>query len=78
MTKKIIEGDARRFLVINTTKYNLDGKYTVHETDFAGTQELGFIEPEHQRAIDSLPIGGILGQNTEFAPYRGLYVMRVA
>lgn len=78
MTKKIIEGDTRRFLVINTTRYNLDDKYTVHETDFAGTQELGFIEPKHQRAIDDLHVGDILGQHNEFCPYKGLYVMRVA
>ena len=78
MTKKIIEGDTRRFLVINTTRYNLDGKYTVHETDFAGTQELGFVEPSEQSKIDELHVGGILGENNEFAPYTGVYVMRVA
>lgn len=78
MNKVLVKGDTRRFLVINTSAYNGDRKYTVQEADFAGTKELGFIEAAEQSKIDELPVGGILGQNNEFAPLDGVYVMRIA
>lgn len=69
--------DTRRFLVINTVEYNEDGKYTVQDTDFEGLAFLGF-DPEELALIDTIGVGRMLGGKGEFAPYEGVYVMRVA
>lgn len=69
--------DTRRFLVVNTVEYNEDGKYTVQDTDFEGLEGLGF-DPEELTLIDTIGIGRMLGGDGEFAPYEGVYVMRVA
>ncbi len=78
MNKVLVEGDTRRFLVINTPEYNGDNKYTVQEADLAGTMKLGFTGTVEQGLIEDLKVGDVLGHNNEFAPYTGVYVMRVA
>ena len=78
MNKVLSKGDTRRFLVINTPEYNGDTKYTVQEADLYGTQELGFTGTVEQGLIERLKVGEVLGHNNEFAPYTGVYVMRVA
>jgi len=78
MNKVLSKGDTRRFLVINTTDYNGDNTYTVQETDLAGTVELGFDGTDEQSLIKKMNVGDVLGHDNEFAPYIGVYVMRVA
>lgn len=78
MNKVLVKGDTRRFLVINASEYNGVGEYKVQEADFAGTKELGFVSSAEQDKINELRVGGILGQNNEFAPFEGVYVMRIA
>ena len=77
MNKVLVKGDTRRFLVINTSAYNGNRKYTVQEADFTGIKEFGFVASA-QGKIDELHVGDVLGQNNEFSPLDGVYVMRIA
>lgn len=70
-----IYGDVRRFLVVNTTEYNNDGKYGVQDTDFSHLTDLGFNSKEELDAINNLEVGQMIGGIFDF---NGVYVMRVA
>ena len=69
---KTINGDTRRYLLINTTRYNDDGKYSVIDCGYAELFELGS-NIEDKKMIDRLEVDSIL--TTDFV---GAYLMRVA
>lgn len=69
---KTINGDTRRYLLINTTRYNDDGKYNVIDCGYAELFELGF-NVEDKKMINRLEVDSIL--TTDFV---GAYLMRVA
>lgn len=79
-----IDGDVRRFLIINTTEYNEDGKYGVIDCsyyelddygfDVEGDDELMRLNTEKFIKIDDMAVGEV----AESTSFRGAYVMRVA
>lgn len=84
---KRIEKDTRRFLVINTTEYNGDGRYAVTDVEYSELKGMGFDE-EEMGWIDELSVGDRLGVSKKDVDreqldlnaftYIGVYVMRVA
>ena len=84
---KRIEKDTRRFLVINTTEYNGDGRYAVSDVEYNELKGMGFDE-EELKSIDELFVGDRLGVSKKDVDreqlelnafmFIGVYVMRVA
>lgn len=66
-------GDTRVFVVINTTEYNEDNRWSVNTASIDDLNDLGFDLVEVER-IDGLNVGGIL---TDF-DFHGVIVIRVA
>lgn len=70
---KKIEGSVEKvYVVINTTKYNNDGKYAVTTAKLSEMTELGFREDELEKLSD-MDVDDI--GTTDFV---GCYVMRIA
>ena len=69
---EIIEGDVRKFCVINSTNYNKDEKYCVQVVGFNELKNLGFEEYD-LKYINRLNVDG--EYQTDF---EGCYVIRVA
>lgn len=70
---KEINGDARVFVVINTTEYNNDGKWCVQTASFAQLPELGFTT-EDLKTIDGITVGWMV----DHFDYKGVLVIRIA
>lgn len=68
-----IKGDTRVFVVINTTEYNEDNRWSVITARIDDLKDLGFDLVEVER-IDGLNVGGIL---TNF-DFHGAIVIRIA
>ena len=70
---KEIAGNIKMFVLINTTKYNEDGKYSVIVGNLNEMKELGFDTEEEINALDMLEVDSMI--TTDFV---GCYVMRIA
>ena len=66
-------GDTRVFVVINTTDYNADNRWSAVNASIDDLKDLGFNAVDVER-IDGLNVGGILN---DFDFY-GVIVIRVA
>ena len=70
---KTIEGSVEKvFAVINTTKYNDDGKYAVTIAKMSELPDLGF-DAEEINKLDNVEVDTLMTTN-----YVGCYVMRIA
>ncbi len=67
-----IENDTRHFLVINTTEYNEDGRYSVADAQFDELEGLGFDQDEIWNSIALLSVGETCH------PDKGVIVLRVS
>lgn len=68
-----MKGDTRVFVVINTTDYNEDHRWSVVNAEIDDLAGLGFDEVEIER-IDGLNVGGILND----FDFNGVIVIRIA
>ena len=79
-----IDGDIRRFILINTTEYNEDGKYGVIDCSYNELADYGY-DPTNEDELmrvntnkfvkaDDMVIGDI----AESTNFNGAYLMRVA
>lgn len=68
----LIEGDARRFLLINTTEYNNTPDYTVRDLAYHELPEYGVTDTADLENIDGMPVGCWTRLDV------GCYAMRVA
>ena len=66
-------GDARVFLVVNTTEYNDDGKWAVVSCDFSDLHGLVFGDDDIDR-IDVLKVGEVLND----FDFKGVLIIRIA
>ena len=70
---KTIEGSVEKvFAVINTTKYNDDGKYAVTIAKMSELPDLGF-DAEEINKLDNVEVDTLMTTD-----YVGCYVMRLA
>lgn len=70
---KTIDGSVEKvFVVINTTKYNDDGKYCVTIAKLSEMAELGFNADEIDK-LDNVDVDTLMTTD-----YVGAYVMRIA
>ena len=70
---KTIEGSVEKvFAVINTTKYNDDGKYAVTIAKMSELPDLGF-DAEEINKLDNVEVDTLM-----ITDYVGCYVMRLA
>ena len=70
---KTIEGSVEKvFAVINTTKYNDDGKYAVTIAKMSELPDLGF-DAEEINKLDNVEVDTLMTTD-----YVGCYVMRIA
>ena len=70
---KVIEGSVEKvFAVINTTKYNDDGKYAVTIAKMSELPDLGF-DVEEINKLDNVEVDTLMTTD-----YVGCYVMRIA
>ena len=70
---KTIEGSVEKvFAVINTTKYNDDGKYAVTIAKMSELPDLGF-DAEEINKLDNVEVDTLM-----ITDYVGCYVMRIA
>lgn len=84
MAMRQIDGDIRRFILINTTEYNEDGKYGVIDCSYNELEDYGYDKDANDEIlrvntdkfikIDDMVVGDI-GESTNF---NGAYIMRVA
>lgn len=76
-----IKGNVRRYLTINTTNYNDDGKYYVIDSNYNELTEIGWnlddaystYDHAHEIPIDLMGIGEII-----VSEMVGAYLMRIA
>ena len=82
MANKSIDGDVRRFIIINTTEYNGDGKYGVIDCSYNELADYGFRPDDetdltiNNRYVKADDMG--IGEVAESTSYRGAYLMRIA
>ena len=70
---KVIEGSVEKvFAVINTTKYNDDGKYAVTIAKMSELPDLGF-DAEEINKLDNVEVDTLMTTD-----YVGCYVIRIA
>lgn len=75
-------GDARVFLMWNTTMYNDDNVYAVHRGSISDMESLGWeryekcyiLNTRQETTMDELEVGVVL----ESADYKGVYLTRLA
>ena len=68
----VIDGDARRFLLINTTDYNGDHEYGARDVSMADLPDYGVDDELDLKNANELKVGGIFRLDI------GVYLMRVA
>lgn len=68
----IIEGDARRFLLINTTEYNNTPDYIVRDLAYHELEDYGVTNTADMENINGMPVGCWTRLDV------GCYLMRVA
>lgn len=81
MVQNIIEGDVRRYAVINTTEYNNDGRYAIQVSDYDGLRDLGIqyddeisiVSDGHFCKVVDMNVGDVATTD-----YVGAYLMRLA
>ncbi len=81
MAQNIIEGDVRRYAVINTTEYNEDGRYGIQVSDYDGLRELGVNYDDDVAIVGSGRFCKVMDMNVgdvATTDYKGAYLMRLA
>lgn len=68
----VIAGDARRFLLINTTEYNGDHEYGARDISMSELPDYGVDDELDLKNANELKVGGIFRLDI------GVYLMRVA
>lgn len=81
MAQNIIEGDVRRYAVINTTEYNEDGRYGIQVSDYDGLRELGVNYDDEIAIVGSGNFCRVVDMkvgDVATTDYVGAYLMRLA
>lgn len=69
---RMLYGNVKMFVIINTTNYNKDGKYGVTICNFAELFELGFDERKDKQKLDEMEVEDLMLTDV------GSYVIRIA
>ena len=69
---KTIEGNNKRFVVINSTNYNEDNNYSVKVVDSNELAEIGF-DKENMLKLSTMKVDDLC-----YTDYVGCYVIRIA
>ena len=69
---KNINGNIKMFCLINTTKYNNDGRYNVNVCNFDELFLLGFDESDREK-LENMEVDDLI-----YTDYVGCYLIRIA